>query len=353
MPTTLRFPAGHVCVVLLSGLGDVVHGLPVVNSLKDDDPKRRISWVVEPVPSALLRPHPGVDEVVVYEKARGWAGARKLWRDLRGRRFDLTLNLNIYLKSILPTVLSRAPHRVGLDRARVRDAVWLFYNHPLPARPRAHTQDQFLEFLDYLGLRDYSVDWRLTLTEEERQAQREFLRAWGDRPCVAIVPSSAKPQKDWMPDRYARGADALEADFGFRTVLVGGPGKREVAVAQEVVRRSSGRPVWALGASVRRILWVLGACRHVIAPDAGPLPIARAVEVPVIGLYGHTNPWRTGPYRRFDDLWVDRYTGADEEPDASRFEARSGRMELISVRDVLERVDRAVSRYLQIGTRST
>ncbi len=75
--------------------------------------------------------------------------------------------------------------------------------------------------------------------------------------------------------------------------------------------------------------------------------------MPVIGLYGHTNPWRTGPYRRFDDLWVDRYTGADEEPDASRFEARSGRMELISVRDVLERVDRAVSRYLQIGTRST
>ena len=82
-----------------------------------------------------------------------------------------------------------------------------------------------------------------------------------------------------------------------------------------------------------------------IAPDTGPVHIARAIDVPVVGLYGHTNPWRVGPYRRFEDLWVDAYTNGDEEPDASRAEPRYQRMERIHAHDVLERVQRALDRY--------
>ena len=82
-----------------------------------------------------------------------------------------------------------------------------------------------------------------------------------------------------------------------------------------------------------------------IAPDTGPDHLARALEVPAIGLYGHTNPHRVGPYRMYHDLWVDRYTEPGEKPDPSRFEPRYGRMEEISVADVLERVDRSQERY--------
>jgi heptosyltransferase I len=68
--------------------------------------------------------------------------------------------------------------------------------------------------------------------------------------------------------------------------------------------------------------------------------------VPVIGLYGHTNPWRVGPYRKFEDLWVDHYTEPGAEPDPSHADARYGRMERITVDEVLERVERAVRRYI-------
>jgi heptosyltransferase I len=69
--------------------------------------------------------------------------------------------------------------------------------------------------------------------------------------------------------------------------------------------------------------------------------IARALEVPVIGLYGHTNPWRVGPYRKYEDLWIDRYNDAGDPPDAAQAEPKHGRMEQISVADVLEKVQRA------------
>lgn len=334
-----------VCIVLLTGLGDVVMGLAVANALKRRHPSVRITWVVEPMPSAVLRPHPAIDEVVVYEKSRGGPGVRDLRRALAGRSFDLTLNLNIYFKSLWPTLFSRAPRRLGFGRDRARDGVWLAANEHLPPRPRAHTQDMFLEFLEYLGVEPEPVEWRLAITEEERRAQAAMFAPFADRPVVAVVPATAMAKKDWLPERFARVVDTLELEMGYRVVLVGGPGERETRIAREIMAATRSEPVWGLGDGVRRLVWMLEGSRLVIAPDTGPVHIARVLDVPVIGLYGHTNPWRVGPYRKFQDLWVDAYTDPGEAPDPSRFDPKLGRMERITARDVLDRVERARAAY--------
>lgn len=343
--TPLRDPGRRVCVVLLTGLGDVVNGLPLVNALRDHDPSLHVTWVVEPMPAPILRPHPSVDDVVVYRRRLGFRGVRELARELWGRRFDVTLNLNVYTKSVWPTLLSRAPHRVGFDRARTFEGVWLAANHRLEPRPRGHTVDMFLEFAAHLGVRvPAAPEWRIRFTEEEERERAEFF-AGMDRPVAAVVPASAIHRKDWIPERWARVVDALEHDFGFRVVLMGGRGERETAVAREIEERSSARPVSAMGDPIRRMAWMLEGSALVLAPDTGPLHIARALDVPVVGLYGHTNPWRAGPYRKYQDLWVDRYTEPGEAPDPSGFAPKRGRMEQISVEDVLERVQRAVDLY--------
>ncbi|HEX8906697.1 MAG TPA: hypothetical protein VF771_17735, partial [Longimicrobiaceae bacterium] len=61
-------------------------------------------------------------------------------------------------------------------------------------------------------------------------------------------------------------------------------------------------------------------------------------------------PWRVGPWRKYQDLWVDRYTEPGEPPDPSNFTAKLGRMEQITVDDVTERIARAMERYLGGGT---
>ena len=60
--------------------------------------------------------------------------------------------------------------------------------------------------------------------------------------------------------------------------------------------------------------------------------------MPVIGLYGHTNPWRVGPYRKYEDLWIDAYNDAGHPPDASLFDPKAGRMDLITAEAILEKV---------------
>lgn len=333
----------RICVVLLTGLGDVVHGLPVVTALKRDDPSRRITWVVEPMAAPLLEGHPAVDDVVVFHKTRGLAGVRALARELLPRRFDLALNLNIYFKSIFPTLLSRAPRRLGFDRARARDGVWLSCNRHLPARPPAHTQDMFLEFLDALGVPSAPVVWHLAPSAEERRRQREYFARFR-RPVVAVVPASANPKKDWLPEGYASVIDGLAEEFGFTSLIVGGPSERERRITGAILAASRTRPEVALGDGIRRLLWLLHGSDLVIAPDTGPVHVARALGVPVIGLYGHTNPWRVGPYGAYRDLWVDRYN-LEGEPNRRTNEPRHGRMRLIRADDVLKRVHRAVERY--------
>ncbi|MEO5511251.1 MAG: glycosyltransferase family 9 protein, partial [Longimicrobiales bacterium] len=303
-----------------------------------------ITWVVEPMPSGVLVPHNSIDDVVVFEKRNGLAGVAQLRRDLGARpRADITINLNIYFKSVFPTVFSRGRDRWGFDRGRSADGTWLFANRHLQPGPRAHTQDMFLEFLDALHVPRMSLEWGLEITKAERDAQAVFTEKLDGREMVAIVPASANHKKDWNATEYAKLVDAVESDFGLRAVLIGGPGARENAIANDIVSQSSHKPVWSLEDGVRRLLWLIDSCALVIAPDTGPVHIARALSTPVIGLYGHTNPWRVGPYRWCEDLWIDRYTDPGEAPDPSRTDPKDDRMSQITAADVLEKVQQWTS----------
>ncbi len=335
----------RVCIVLLTGLGDVVHGLPVANALMDSGFAQSITWVAEPVPARVLHAHPAVQQVVVYHKKKGWRGVRELRHELNGP-FDVTLNLNVYIKSVWPTLLSRAPRRIGFDRARSHEGVWLSCNEHLQPGPRAHTQDMFLEFLGALQVRAEPLTWRVTFTEEERAAQRAYFDPLRGRPVVAIVPASANEKKDWLPERYAQVIDELRTSFGAEPVIVGGPSRRERVIVDEILRACAKTPIVELQDDVRRMMWLIAGSQLVIAPDTGPVHVARACEVPVVGLYGHTNPWRVGPYRKYEDLWVDRYTEPGEPPDPSNATPKLGRMALITADDVVARVQLAFARYL-------
>lgn len=347
--TEARLPSQDICIVLLSGIGDVVHGLPIVNALKRDDPVRRITWVVQSEPAPLLGLHPSVDEIITFDRKKGLAEVRSLWRKLKPLQFDLVLNFNIYFKAGVPTLLARAPHKISFGRDRARDLVWLLANHRLPPSSARHTQDTFLEFLAYLNVTPDPIEWRITFSDQERDAQNEFFSRFEGRPSVGIVPTAGRSLKDWPVGRYALLATALERDYGFRVILLGGPDRRAHERARELAEISEASVEWALGHDLRRLAYLVEACDLLIVPDTGPLHIARALGTPVIGLFGHTDPIRNGPYRAYEDLWVDRYNydGPDEPSDFTGTGGREGRMPLITVADVLDRVAVALELYLK------
>jgi heptosyltransferase I len=336
-----------VCIVLLSGIGDVVHGLPVAVALKRNRPSRKIVWVAQPVPAQVLEHHPAVDQVIIFRPERGLRGVYDLWSAFRaGPSFDLTLNMQRYGKSVFPTYLSGAPVRVGLAPSRTRDGVRFVNTEYTSGGEWRHTQDLFLEFLDVVGVeRPNRLEWEITLSEEEESAAEDFFSASEGAPIVGLALGTANPAKDWPADRYVSLARALETEFGFDVLLLGGPGKGEQATARAVLDDGRVAARSALSNSVRQLIWSIRGCDLVISPDTSALHIAHAMGIPVIGLFGHTNPWRVGPYEQYHDLVVDRYTDPGESRTPAHYGPRPGRMPGIAVSDVLERVGWARERY--------
>ncbi len=338
---------GRVCVVMMSAVGDAVHALPVVTALKRHAPLCRLTWVLQPGPAALVRGHPAVDEIVPFEKAKGWRAWRDARRALRGP-FDLVLALQVYFKAGLLTALVPAPVKLGFDRARARDLNWLVTTHRIPPHPPQHVQDQYFEFLAALGVPAEPVTWDLGPWPAEREAQRRFFAPL-DRPVAVLAVGTSDPEREWLPERWAALADALTERYGLQPVLAGGGSPRERATERAILERARHRPLSTLGAPLRDLVWLLDGAALVVALDSAPLHMSVALDRPVIGLCGAWNPKRTGPYRRFHDLLVDAYGDPGEDYPISA-EKRSGRMPRIGVADVLERVERWRARYAAAGT---
>jgi len=98
----------------------------------------------------------------------------------------------------------------------------------------------------------------------------------------------------------------------------------------------------ARGGGLRRLLWLLDGSALVVSPDTGPLHMARAMEVPVVGLFGFTNPKRSGPYRRFTELIVDGYARFPGEDYRVSMDRRPGGMGRITTGMVMEKVELAL-----------
>jgi heptosyltransferase I len=333
----------RVCIVMMSAVGDAVHVLPLLNSLKRHAPSSHVTWVLQPGPAALVRGHRHVDEIILFDRSKGWRAFADIRRELASRRFELVIDLQVYFKAGIVTSFTRAPVKLGFDRARARDMNWLFTTHRIPPHPPQHVQDQYLEFLTALGVPNEAVTWELGPWPNERAWQREFF-ARLDRPAAAIVVATSKPQKDWMPERWAKVVDSLYHDFHLQPVLVGGRTERELTAERIILDHATHRPLSALGSGLRNLVGILDGSALVLAPDTGPLHVAVALDRPVVSLLGYTNPKRTGPYRRFHDLIIDAYGDPGEDYPIS-MENRLGRMPRITVEDVLERVERWRARY--------
>ncbi len=340
-------PPGSVCIVMMSAIGDSVHVLPVVNALRRAWPDTTISWIIQPLPHTLVRDHPAVDEYLLFHRSRGaagWAAFSQLAEQLKERRFDLVLALQVYLKAGIITGLLSADVKLGFDRARARDLNWVFTNERIPPHDPQHVQEQYFEFLEYLGVDPEPVVWGIRLTDEELEAQSRFFGEI-DRPTCAVVVGSTDQARNWTADGYARAIEELQNVHGLQPILVGGPSAGEREMADRISSLTNATPIDTLGDDLRKLVWLLDGSALTLSPDTGPLHISRALDTPVVGLYGHTNPKRAGPFRAYYDLVVDGYAEfpGEEYPVSP---ARRDGLRRITVDMVLEKLQVAVDNYV-------
>lgn len=287
-------PPRRILLVKLSSLGDVVHALPLLEALRTGLSKEvYLGWAVRAKFSDLLRGNPHLS--ATYTLTGSGAGdISKFGSELRREKFDAALDAQGLLLSGVVTRLSGARVRVGFDGNREGNR--LFLTHPVvPSRHRAHMVDKLLGFCDVLGIPRLTPRPQAYLAEGEAEAAEELLGGKGaEEPGVGCIVGASTPEKAWPAERWVELARGLGKQ-GVRVVLVGGPG--EAALAEAIMRDAGGAVASNIvGKTTPRVLAsVLARCRVVVGGDSGPTHLAVAVGTPVVGLYGVTDPVRTGP----------------------------------------------------------
>ena len=290
-----RIAASRILIVLLGAIGDVTRALPLLCRVRRAYPEAHITWAVETAAAALVRKHPAVNDVIVFERSRGAPEFLRFLRRVRSLRPDLTLDLQRHLKSGVISWASGAPVRLGFDRHNSREGNWLFNTDAV--EPMSHFSSklqQMLAFADWLELEAAPVEFGLQLDEEEERQVDEMLTRI-ERPFLAAFVGSSCESRLWFPDRTARLIEAMAAR-GLETVLLGGSGVVELAAAIE--RAAGVRPLNLVGRTTLRHLYGI-LCRAQVAfgPDCGPMHIAAAAGVPVVSLWGATSAKRSAPWR--------------------------------------------------------
>lgn len=353
---TLSIPSApeRICVLRLSAIGDVCHAVATVQQIQRQRPEAKITWVVGKTEHTLLDGLKGV-ELVVFDKQAGMRGLWALRRAMRGRHFDVLLHMQSSLRASLASCCISATVRLGFDKARAKEAQWLFTNAWVLPQDHPHVVEGFQAFAQALGLAPEPPQWDMPVFPEHEAWVLKRLRS--AKPYVVICPSASKCERNWLPERYALTAEFL-VSRGYRVVICGSAEAAERKLADHIKTLCKCALIDMVGETdLKQLLAVLKHAHLLVSPDTGPAHMAVTVGTPVVGLYAHSNPRRTGPYY-YRDYVVSVYDAAVQEQygkawhllPAGKRAMGAGLMKRIDVTHVMRTIERLlILHYPEVG----
>ncbi|WP_165312549.1 glycosyltransferase family 9 protein [Vibrio ziniensis] len=283
-----------ICILRLSAIGDVCNTVAAVQAIQRAWPSTSITWITGKLEAKLIEDLPGI-EVIVFDKNLGIKAYRQLWKQLKGQRFDALLHMQYALRASIATLGIKAKFKLGFDAERSQDFQTLFTNVKVPSPQETHVLDGLLAFGKTLGVTDMTPSWNIPFSAQDADWAQQQLNK--QKPNLVVVPAASKAYKNWTAEGYTEVITHAQ-QLGFHVILAGSPAQVEIDLAQQIEQKLT-TPVDNLvgKSSLKQMLALLADANLVIAPDTGPAHMANAVNTPVLGLYAHHNPERTGPYQ--------------------------------------------------------
>ena len=306
----------RLLIVRLSAMGDVIHTLPAAHFLRRAFPQAYIGWLIEERWAELLCApgspwrggrsalRPLLDEVHTVN-LKAWRKsllsvstlqrAATVWNDVRGAHYDTAVDLQGAMRSAVLARWSGA--RVVYGAAEPRESpASLWYTRKVVVHGR-HVIEQNLSVAESLVQRpmgfsqtDISCDVPRDSPAEARIGRRLAEHRIGE--FAILNPGAGWGAKRWPAERYGEVARGL-ANLGVRSILNYGPGEEELVSAAEA---ASGGTARAMSCTITELIALTRRARLFIGGDTGPLHLAAALRVPVVAIYGPTDPARNGPY---------------------------------------------------------
>ncbi len=268
----------RILVVRLGAMGDIIHALPAVASLKHSHPGSRLAWAVEPQWAPLLEENPFIDRVVLLRRTSP-AGIWRSCRDLWAERIDFAVDFQGLLKSALVASFARPDRIFGFDTSCARErAAALFYSNKVSSRAR-HVVDKNLDLAAAAGAANLLRTFPMPKGAPEG--------ALPEGRFVLACPLAGWRSKQWPLEYYAELARRLAA-AGI-TLVVNGPPAADAAL-------EAAAPAWRHTSGLAGLIHAMRRAAAYVGVDSGPLHLAAALGRPGVAIFGPTDPERNGPY---------------------------------------------------------
>ena len=294
---------GRITRVLIRSpnwLGDAVMFAPALAAIRHAYPQWHLTLLAKPASASLFERSPDIDDVVVYRDPgihSGWRGLLKLGHDLKTGEYDLALLFQNSIGAAVAARLAGIPIRLGYD---TDGRGWLL-THPV-ARPgnAKHLSliGYFRGLLPSLGITSEETAPVLHTSDDEDSRAAALLRNHGVGSTdllIGLNPGSVYgTAKQWSFRRYAAVANRFVEAVGAKIIIFGGPGEKELGsrVAQAM---RTGPIVLSGKTTVRELMALLKRCHMLLTNDTGPMHVAAAFGVPVVAIFGPTDPAATAP----------------------------------------------------------
>ena len=282
----------NILIVKPSSLGDVVHTLPLLKDLRMGFPDAHIAWLIKRQYAGILEGNPYLNEIIPWE----WDGF-ELIKKLRESRFDLVIDVQGLFRSGFAAFLSGAHERIGFKNARELSPLFYTKRVSVPAMD-IHAVDRYRLITDYLGIKQYPPDFTIIIDEQEKVCVERLLFESGVKDgdiLVMVNPSGRWQSKRWGTEKFASLCDVLSSEYGVKTVIIGGP--EDIRTSCEVKTLMRTAPIITAGkTTIKGLAALLSKAKVLVTNDSGPMHIAAALNVPVVAIFGPTDPGRTGPY---------------------------------------------------------
>lgn len=305
-------PPPSFLVVRLSSIGDLVHTLPAVAALRCRFPEARIDWLVEARHKDVLLDNPDVDELIevdtlgwrrrLFDSAT-WREIRKSLARIRARRYDAVLDLQGTIKSSVSAFLAKGDRRIGFGASQLKErpAGWLYKERVEVNGTTPHVIDRHLRLLTAFGIEAKTRSFPITVPEASEVEASSWLAEEGLSDYVIVNPGGSWVTKRWSPEKFGAVVAAIERDFGLPTLVIWGPGEEEMA---ETIVKAAPRARAAPSTTFRGLAPYVRRAKLFVSGDTGPMHLASAFGVPVVAIFGPTDPARNGPFGGGDEVVV-------------------------------------------------
>ena len=331
----------RILVIKLGSIGDIIHTLPSLASIREAMPKAEISWVVEQRSAEILRGNDLIDDLVEVDTRRlrgAWNLDEALLdisrqiRHLRRKKLDVSIDFQGLLKSALIGQLSGAARRWGFDKDGLREPPSRFL-----LTDTAGTERKGHIIQKNLALASAALGFNVSgeklefpiFTHEEHGAEAASIAARAGPNFAILNPAGGWVTKLWHAEKFGKLADRLWEEKGVFSIITTGPNETELA---ERARTASRLQKLVVEAPTLKGFYELAKLARVyVGGDTGPTHLAIAAGVPVVGLFGPTEWWRNGSpdpadicverndiacridcHRRKCDVWVCMDFGVDD-----------------------------------------